>query len=57
VVTEERSVTFAAREIAEAMRYWAVMHNIAAIPSDARLTLVPHGDYQPATATLTWRAE
>jgi hypothetical protein len=53
-MTEEKSVTFTAREIAEALRIWAWNQGIGIPKGAARLTLVPHGEYQPASATLTW---
>jgi hypothetical protein len=55
-MTEEKSVTFTARDVAEALRIWAKCEGVT-IPSDARLTLVPHGEYQSASATLTWKSD
>jgi hypothetical protein len=54
-MTEEKSVTFTAREIADALEYWAWRTRAIIIPSDARLTLTEHGEYKAASATLTWR--
>jgi hypothetical protein len=53
-MTEEKSVTFTAREIAEALEYWAWRTGAITIPEGARLTLTEHGDYRAASATLTW---
>jgi hypothetical protein len=55
-MTEERSVFFTARDIADALTAWAARNGIT-IPRGASLTLVRAADYQPATATLTWKAE
>jgi hypothetical protein len=52
-MTEEKSVTFTAREIAEALRLWAKCEGVTISP-DARLTLVKDKPYRAASATLTW---
>jgi hypothetical protein len=56
-MTEEKSVTFTAREIADALEYWAWRTRAITIPGDARLNLTSHTIYGPASATLTWKAE
>jgi hypothetical protein len=53
-MNEEKSVTFTARDIAEALRHLA-WHKGILIPIDARLTLVKDKPYRAASATLTWK--
>jgi hypothetical protein len=53
-MTEERSVTFTAREITLALALWAKGDGFTLIPPTARLTLTEHTPSHPATATLTW---
>ena len=54
-MTEQRSVAFTARDITAALTQWALRKGIP-IPMGASLTLVPHGELQVASATLTWKA-
>ena len=55
-MTEERSVTFTARDIADALTSWAMRKGVP-IPSCARLEIVRGKPRRPASATLTWRKE
>jgi hypothetical protein len=55
-MTEERSVTFTAADVRDALILWAWYKSVP-VAHNARLTLVPHGDDRPATATLTWSAK
>jgi hypothetical protein len=55
-MTEERSVTFTASDIRNALVLWAWYKSVP-VAHDAKLTVTEHADYKPATATLTWRAK
>jgi hypothetical protein len=55
-MTEERSVTFTASDIREALVLWSWYKSVS-VPPNAKLTVTEHAEYKPATATLTWRAK
>jgi hypothetical protein len=55
-MTEERSVTFTAADVRDALVLWAWYKSVQ-VRHDASLTLTPHSEHNPATATLTWSAK